>query len=214
VAPVSLEAVLGALARALGSTSPVEAAAAILGIAYVVLMIGQHRACWIAGGISTAVYLYVFARAGLYMQAMLQAYYVLVSVYGWWAWRGGDPASALKVARAGWRLQLGGLAAIVLASLLTGAWLARATHSSEPYLDSLSTWASVFATWLAARKKLDSWLWWFAVDALIALLCWQQQLYAAMIPYILYLGLVIIGWRSWNADMKKPETEPRAGTAA
>jgi len=37
---------------------------------------------------------------------------------------------------------------------------------------------------------------------LIAVLCWNQQLYATMILYILYLGLVVIGWRSWYSDMK------------
>lgn len=209
---MSLAGLLATLGAVLGATTPLEAAAAILGIAYVLLMIGQHRACWIAGGISTAVYLFLFARAGLYMQSVLQAYYVLVAVYGWWAWRGGDPGSELSVSRAGLPLQLAGLAAVVVVSVLNGAWLAHATHSSEPYLDSLTTWASVFATWLAARKKIDSWAWWFAIDALIAYLCWRQQLYAPMIPYILYLALVIFGWRSWNADMKRTRTEPLAGT--
>ena len=203
-----------ALASVLGGTSPVEAAAAILGIAYVVLMIGQHRACWIVGGISTAGYLYVFARAGLYMQAILQAYYVVLAVYGWWAWRGRETSSELKVSRASARLQLAGLGAVALTGALTGALLARETHSTQPYLDSLTTWASVFATWLAARKKIDNWVWWFVVDALIAFLCWRQKLVAAMIPYILYLALVIIGWRSWYADMKRTATAAADGTPA
>ncbi len=211
---MTLAGLLAAVGAAVGATTPLEAVAAILGIAYVVLMIGQHRACWIAGGISTAVYLLLFARAGLYMQSGLQAYYVLVAVYGWWAWRGKEQGSELAVSRAAWRLQLAGLAAVLLVGALNGAWLARSTHSSEPYLDSLSTWASVFATWLAARKKIDNWVWWFLVDALIAYLCWLHELYAAMIPYILYLALVIIGWRSWNADMKRTGTEPASGIAA
>ena len=209
---MSLESLIATTGAVLGATSPLEAAAAILGIAYVVLMIGQHRACWIAGGISTAVYLFLFAHAGLYMQSLLQGYYVVIAVYGWWAWRGGDPARELKVARAGWRLQLLGLVAVALASALTGAWLARETHSTEPYLDSLSTWASVVATWLAARKKIDNWVWWFFIDALIAHLCWRHELYAAMIPYILYLALVIIGWRSWYADMKRTSADTAFGT--
>lgn len=211
---MSLAGLLAAVGAALGATSPLEAAAAILGIAYVVLMIGQHRACWIAGGISTAVYLVLFAQAGLYMQSLLQGYYVLVAVYGWWAWRGADPASELKVSRAGLRLNLLGVGATAIASAVTGAWLARQGHSTEPYLDSLSTWASVFATWLAARKKIDSWVWWFVIDALIAYLCWRHALYAAMIPYILYLALVIVGWRSWQADMRRTEFEPAPRTRA
>lgn len=200
--PLSSDALFDAFVTLWRGTSPVEWLAAALGIAYVVLLIGQHRAGWIAGGVSTAVYLYVFGVAGLYMQAVLQGYYVLVSVYGWWAWRGGVAGPTLSVSRAGWRVQLLGVAAVVLASVASATWLARETHSSDPYLDSLTTWGSVFATWLATRKKLDNWTWWFVVDSLIVVLCWKQKLYAAMIPYVLYLGLVVVGWRSWSVDMK------------
>ena len=55
-----------------------------------------------------------------------------------------------------------------------------------------------------ARKKIENWPWWLVVDALIVVLCWQQKLYASMILYMLYLGLVIVGWRSWYADLTAP----------
>ena len=209
-----MDALFDAFVTLWRGTSPVEWLAAALGIAYVVLLIGQHRAGWIAGGVSTAVYLYVFAVAGLYMQTILQAYYVGVSVYGWWAWRDGEASPSLAVSRATWRVQLCGLAAVAVASAATATWLARETHSTDPYLDSLTTWGSVFATWLATRKKLDNWTWWFVVDALIVVLCWKQKLYAAMIPYVLYLGLVVVGWRSWSVDMKRADVDGAGGATA
>jgi nicotinamide mononucleotide transporter len=199
---VSVAAVLDAIATVWAGTTPAEAAGAVLGIIYVVLVIGQYRACWIAALLSTALYLWVFADARLYMQAALQGYYVLVAIYGWWAWRGRPAGETLTVSRASWRSQLAGLAAVAVVSIATAAWLARETHSTQAYLDSTTTWASVYATWLVARKKIDNWPWWLVIDALIAVLCWNQQLYATMILYILYLGLVVIGWRSWYSDMK------------
>jgi nicotinamide mononucleotide transporter len=189
------------LAAAWAGVSPLEALAAVLGVVYVVLTIGQHRACWIAALGSTALYCYVFYAAALYMQAALQVYYVAVALYGWRAWRAATPAARLPVTRASWRLQAAAVVLIVAASAASGAVLARETGSQQPLLDSLTTWASVFATWLVARKKLDNWAWWFVVDSLIVVLCWQQRLYASMILYGLFLGLVVIGWRTWHRDM-------------
>jgi len=194
----------------LADWSPAEAVAAASGVLYVVLAVAQSRHCWIAGFVSTAIYLYVFYRAHLYMQAGLQAYYVAAAVYGWWAWRKDASGRSLAVTRAGLRVQALGLAAVLLATWLSAGWLARQTGSRDPYLDSFTTWASLFATWLVTRKKIDNWAWWLVVDALILALCWRQKLYPSVLMYGLYIGLVLIGWRSWYRDMMR--TEPRDRT--
>ena len=189
----------GAEFAALGAawTKPVAVA---FGIAYVVLAIRQHRACWLAGVISTALYATVFYRAGLFMQAVLQLYYVAIAVYGWHAWRALPGRDALPVSRAPWRLQLAGLVAVLLATAASSLLLARSRAATEPLLDSLTSWASVFATWLQARKQLDNWAWWLVIDLLCALLFWQTHDYPTMLLYLFYLVLIAIGWRSWGRD--------------
>jgi nicotinamide mononucleotide transporter len=192
-----------ALASLWRLTTPLEALAAGLGLVYLVLVIFQRRAAWLAALASTALYLYVFYGARLYMQAVLQLYYIGIAVYGWYAWRRAPGGAELPVTRAPLALQLAGLAAVLVASAATAAWLARETGSAEPALDSLTTWASVFATWLVARKKIDNWAWWLVTDALIVVLCWRGRLYASMILYGLYLGLVAMGWWRWWLDYKQ-----------
>ena len=76
------------------SASPYELIAVALGLAYIVLAIRQHRACWIAGGASTAIYIFVFLEAGLLLQSALQVAYVALSVYGWMTWRAGSDLPA------------------------------------------------------------------------------------------------------------------------
>jgi nicotinamide mononucleotide transporter len=200
---------LGEITALIASTwtgmSPVEAVAAVFGVVYVVLVIGQYRACWLAGLASTALYLYVFYRSGLFMQAGLQAYYVGVSLYGWRAWRPTTAGRTLPVTRASLRLQLTGIGLVIAATALSSAGLAQQSGAQAPLLDSLTTWSSVFATWLVARKKIDNWPWWLVTDVLIAVLCWRQGLYASMILYVLYLGLIVIGWRSWQADLQRSQ---------
>jgi nicotinamide mononucleotide transporter len=189
--------------EAVAATSPLEALAAVLGVGYVILAIRQSRSCWAVALASTALYLRVFFAAGLYMQAGLQLFYVVMALYGWWAWRRGAAGAELAVSRAGIPVQLAGLAGIAAATYATADWLARETASAHALLDSLTTWASVFTTWLMTRKKLENWAWWLVVDGLIVILCWQQRLYASMILYLLYVGLVVVGWHRWKRDMRE-----------
>ncbi len=203
---------LAELATVWAGTSPLEAVAAVLGLAYLVLVILQQRVGWLAALGSTALYLVVFWRARLYMQAALQVYYLAMALYGWHAWRRRADGGELPVSRASLRVQAAGLAAILVASAASAAWLARETGSSAPFLDSLTTWASVFTTWLVARKKIDNWAWWLVVDVLIVVLCWRGRLYPSMILYLLYLGLVLLGWRSWYLDMRRQTPALEAAT--
>jgi nicotinamide mononucleotide transporter len=205
---MTLGEVLGAAATVWADVSPVEAVAAVLGLVYLVLVIGQHRGAWLAALASTALYLVVFYRARLYMQAALQVYYIAVALYAWRAWRRRPDGGELPVSRASRRVQAAGLAGVLLASAASAAWLARETGSTDPFLDSLTTWASLFTTWLVARKKIENWAWWLVIDALIVVLCWRGRLYASMILYGLYLGLVLVGWRSWFLDMQRQTRAP------
>ena len=88
-----------------------ELAAVAFGVAYILLAIREHRACWIAGGVGTAIYGLVFLDAGLPMQAALQVVYVALSVYGWLAWRRA-PADTAPVRSWSWTRHLAAAAAI------------------------------------------------------------------------------------------------------
>ena len=199
------------LATAWAGTSPLEIVGVILGLVYVALAIRENRACWVAALLSTLAYLWVFYQAGLYMQAFLQVYYVMIALYGWRAWTTHPEKPALLVSRSPWMHHCFGLLFLAIATALTAHWLTTQTASAAPMLDSLTTWASVYATWLMARKKIDNWPWWLVVDSLILLLCWQQALYASVVLYSGYLVLVLIGWRSWVAELRVRMSDPVSG---
>lgn len=209
---MSLSALWSTLMMIWAGLSATELAGAVLGLVYVVLVIVEHRACWVAALLSTTLYLYVFYQAGLFLQAALQGYYIGVALYGWSAWRKDVRGVVLPVTRVAWPVQVGALFGIVLVSLMTASWLARETGSTQPLMDSLTTWASVFATWLVARKKLENWLWWFVIDALIMVLCYRARLYPSMVLYACYLALVLVGWRAWRKEGSVDTTAPAALT--
>ena len=78
-----------------------EAVAVALGIAYLLLAVREHIACWYAAFVSTALSVYVFWDVSLVMESLLNVYYMGMAVYGWLQWRGGGlhQGAALPVSR-------------------------------------------------------------------------------------------------------------------
>ena len=72
------------------------------------------------------------------------------------------------------------------------------TDAAWPYVDSFTTWASVFTTVMVARKILENWLYWFAIDAISVPLYLERELYLTAALFIAYLLIVIIGFLSWR----------------
>ncbi len=175
----------------------IEAVAVALGVAYILLAIRQHRACWIAGGLSTALYIFIFYEAGLPLQSALQLIYVGQSVYGWIAW-GPEGTAAARPHSRPLRFHLMALAAVVAATAISATLLDRFTTTEAPIADSLGTWASVFATWLLARRCIETWFWWTVVDCGLAALFASQGLWPTAALYLAYSGLAIAGWLSWR----------------
>jgi len=198
---VTVTDIIAPLARLVTDLSPLEAAGAALGIVYVVLAVKEIRWCWAFAFVSTALYLAVFARAGLVMQAGLQAYFLAVAVYGWWAWTG--DSGDRPITSGAWIGQVLGIAGVALISEATARILAAETHSVDPRLDALTTWASVYATWLQARKIRQNWLWWIGIDLVIAWLCLRHGLYLSALLYSLFVGLAALGWRAWRPAMSR-----------
>lgn len=188
----------------------IEAIAVAFGFAYILLAIRQHRACWIAGGASTALYSVVFMRAGLPLQAALQVMYVALSVYGWIQWRPGGDAPG-RPASLPPRRRLQALAAVAVMTAISTVLLIRSGGSAAPLADSLGTWGSVAATWLLARRYIETWLWWIVIDTGLAALFASQNLAFTAALYLAFALLAVVGWRTWRR-CEQPDDEARIAT--
>ena len=193
---VTLSDGLTLIARSLGSVSPLEGGAALLGLVYVLLAVRESRWCWTFAFASTALYLVVFWQTRLFMQAALQGYFLAAAIYGWFAWT--RSAAERPVTTGSIASSLQALVAVILLAFVTGRILAVETHSSDPLLDAFTTWGSCYATWLQARKRRENWLWWVAVDLVIMWLCLRQGLTLTATLYGLFVGLAVLGWRAWR----------------
>ena len=195
---------LAALVAGLKATTPVEAIAVLLGLAYVLLVARRSRWGWVAGGLSSALFAWLFFGARLPMQGLLQIYYVLMSVYGFIRWtRGGDDR---PVERRPLHFHLLGIGASLAVALPIAHLLATETQAASPYLDAVTTIVSLFATWLIARMVLENWLYWIVVDCLQAVLFASQGLWFTALLFVAYLAIGTSGYLAWLRTWRRQAT--------
>lgn len=192
---------LASLQDALALTSVVEILAVGFGIAYLLLAVREHITCWYAAFIGTALSVYLFWNVSLLMESALNVYYLAMAVYGWHQWRNNDAtggSTSLPITSWPGHWHALALLGIVIAAGLSGFLLEQGTTASWPYLDSLTTWGSVFTTYLVAKKVLENWFYWFAIDALSIFLYWDKELYLYAILFAAYLVIVVFGYLNWR----------------
>lgn len=186
------------------ATSTLEALGSALGLAYLLLAVRRNLLCWLCAFLSTAIYLWLFARAALYMQTLLQVFYLGMAVYGFIDWRKGRTSEG-EVLIVSWTVKRHALAAafVGVATIVNGWLLSTQTQAVAPYLDSFVTWGSVVTTVMVARRVIENWLYWIVVDALAAYLYFTQGLLATTVLFVIYLGVVIRGYFTWRQQQKE-----------
>jgi len=170
----------------------------VTGVGYAVLAALRNRLCWISGAVSSAAAALAAGLRLLPMQSALQVFFVGMSVYGWVSWSkaGGDDELAVGVWPPAWHLGVAvGLTALTFVS---AHLLATETNAAWPLLDSLTTWFSLFATWLAARAKLENWLYWIAIDGVLVFLFYVQDLPFLALLNLLFIGIAAAGYIAWR----------------
>ncbi len=181
-------------------TSPLEIAAVILAVLYLLLAVKVNILCWVAAFFSTLLFLFLFWDAKLYMESALQLYYLAMAIYGWRQWRGRDnrdETTALVISRWTPAQHLGALGLIALLTVASGYALSTFSDAQRPFVDSLTTWGGVVATFMVAKKILENWLYWLVIDSLSVALYLDRELYVTAMLFVVYLVIIAFGWSAW-----------------
>ena len=184
--------------------SGLELLAVALAIAYLVLAIRQSIWCWYCAAASTAIYIGLFFGAKLYMESVLNVFYFAMAVYGWMVWtRGRDTTHELPVVS--WPLRIHGLAilAVLFLSAINGYLLTLYTDAAFPYIDSLTTWSAIWATFLVARKVLENWWYWLVIDATSVFIYLMRDLELTSLLFVIYVIMIPFGLVSWSRSMRE-----------
>jgi nicotinamide mononucleotide transporter len=181
------------------ATSAWEWTAVVLAFAYLLLAVRRSQWCWGAALISSVIYLVLMAHAHLYMQTLLQVFYLAMAVYGYLQWRSErDQVGELEMVRWSWSIHMAVAGVVLIVSALNGWLLSSQADAHAPYLDAFVTWGSVVTTWMVARRVIENWLYWIVVDAVAAGLYFDQGLRVTALLFIAYIGIVIHGYFVWR----------------
>ena len=176
-----------------------ETLAVFLGIGYLLLAMRESSLCWYCAFFSTALYVWIFGDVSLYMESALNVYYMAMAIYGWLQWqRGGADKSGVKIIRWTSKQHILGVVIILAASVTSGYLLSSNTAAKLPYLDSFTTWGSVFTTIMVAQKVLENWLYWIVINSVSIYLYIDRGLDQTAAMFFLYLGLATVGFLMWK----------------
>jgi len=175
-----------------------EVLAVILGVAYVIFAAKESLWAWGFGFFSTLIYTILFWEGALVSSSFLNLYYMIMAVYGYMLWKGGSSDEALQISMWENRFTLKVITAGILLSVVVGYLSDTYVGAKHAYLDAFVMIFSIIATWMLAKKILQTWIFWIVIDIAAVVLYWQSGYYVTIILFSLYVILAFYGYVSWR----------------
>ncbi len=182
----------------------------ISGLLAVFFLIKESIWTWPSGIIYVLVSFVVFWEARLYGDFLLHVFFLVLNIYGWAYWIKGNNSqdnsvviTQLSLKQALFTLGTTMIGIFIFARILIGIpnLFEGVDPPALPYWDSTTSILSVTGMWLTARKKIDNWYYWFAVDVLATGIYFYKELYFYALLYLVYIGMAVAGYRAWKKTM-------------
>lgn len=179
----------------------------ILGLIYIVLEYRASIALWVIGIIMPALDVYLYYSHGLYGDAGMAVYYTVAAIYGYAVWKfgkkhGQKEGEEMPITHFRKKLILPTFAFFLAAWGATYYILANYTNSTVPVLDGFTNALSFVGLWALARKYIEQWIFWIAVDAVSCYLYVGKGIPFKAGLYGLYVIIAIMGWFKWKRMMR------------
>lgn len=179
-----------------------EIAAAALGLVNVALVVRRSIWNYPFGIAMVSLYFFVFAEAKLYSDALLQVFFLVIQLYGWWNWHRNESDDGILVERLTAGRRLAWLVGAGAASTAWGFAMARWTDAAMPVADAFIAGMSVSAQCLQSLRKVESWVLWIAVDALAIAVYTMRGLHVTAGLYAVFLVLCVFGLIGWLTKLR------------
>lgn len=152
-------------------------------------------------GVLLASWLYFFiSNPPLYADGMLNIYYFLMSVYGWYNWVQKKDKEHLTYPIS-WSNKKELSVGIILFLFAWGViyvTLIKITDSNTPVLDSLVSGSAVVAMWWMAKRKIENWIAWILSNIVAIPLNFYKEFYLFSVMYVLFLAMAWWGYIAWK----------------
>ncbi len=182
-----------------------EVLAVLFGIASVWFAKKENIWVYPTGIISTAIYVYICYKFELFGDLIINIYYTMMSIYGWYMWskmiqghhieittlKGNDILKAIGI--------FVSTAVFVICIYLYFNRFDRITD----YFDTFTTGVFFAAMWLMANKKIEHWLLWIAGNIISIPLYFIKGLGFTGLQFIIFLIIAIFGYIEWKKHLNK-----------
>jgi nicotinamide mononucleotide transporter len=176
-----------------------EITAVVFAVLYLALAIKQNILCWAAWTLSSGLYIFIMYAASLYMQSLLQIFFLCMGIYGWYQWLNRN-SSKEELLVSTWQptKHVSAVILIFVLAYVSSFLLGKYTSAAMSFLDSLTTWGAVVTTYMVAKKILENWAYWFVIDSISIYLFFSRELYFSVVLMLIYLVMIVIGYRAWK----------------
>ena len=178
-----------------------EAGAVILGILSVWCAKQNKIAVYPTGMISTGIYVYLLFQAGLVGDLMINAYYFIISIYGWYFWTLKKETTLVNTIsimniyeKQWWFIFFMGIIFFVSGVYI---YFDKWKDWSAP-IDSFTTATFFIAMWLMARKKIEHWFFWITGNLISIPLYMAKGLGLTSLQYLIFTVIAIFGYIQWK----------------
>ena len=197
-------------------TSLWEWIAVFTGVVYVILAALRNNLCWFFAIVSSGIYVYLCIDGKLYIESVLQVFYVVMAIVGWFSWRKDSNIDSRELdASLGltesqndvrtWPISyhLYNFAISGGTAFILGFCFDTFTDQANPYADAFTTVFSLVATFMVIRKVLENWIYWIVIDVVSIFLYHQRGYSLSAVLYFIFTLLAIVGLIAWYKRYKK-----------
>ena len=187
-----------------------EAIAFVFGIVSVWYAKKENILVYPTGLVATIITVYLLYRAEYFGDMMMNFYYSVMSIYGWWNWsRKKDEKIVVPISRTNNREKVIGF--ILFVATVTITYLVYKYYGyeikTENYIDIFTSGVFFTAMWFMANKKLENWTLWIFADLITVPLYAYRGLGMLSLQYLIFTILAVQGYITWKKSLdKNPST--------
>jgi len=185
--------------------SYVELIGTLFGLVSVIFASRSNILTWPTGIINELFLFLLFFQIQLYADMFLQVYFFIVTIYGWYSWKSSTRNFKVSYLNKSFRVYL--ISLVILGTFIAGYFFSNIhiylpdyfkNPAAYPFCDSFVLIASMVATILLAKKKIETWFLWMTIDVVCVFIYCNKQIYFLSLEYIIFLGLAIYGLFNWR----------------
>ncbi|MGV3697578.1 nicotinamide riboside transporter PnuC [Flavobacterium sp.] len=161
------------------------------------------------GIINTVIYTYLLLKWELLGDMMINFYYAVMSVYGWYHWtrKKGEviafPISTMNASEKKWSL----LIFVLTIGFVTAVYtiFGKFTHWTS-YVDTLVTGIFFVGMWLMAKRKIENWILWIVGDIISIPMYFVKGYSFTSVQYLIFTIIAVFGYLEWKKTLQQKIT--------